>query len=236
MSDTGIIYLMSTAVKGLVKIGKTGTNNFEQRMLMLESNGYQNVTSLRRQLAIKVSDYDKKEKLIHVLLEKSRVGQTELFATDINMVKQLLLAFEGELIYPEHKDKEIAFDQAAGIRHVSKSKSRANSEIKKKHTHYGDSIKNLIEAEFIKSGDRIYAKRNGEEREATITADGKILYEDVLYKSPSGAGQVAFDVISINGWSDWYLHSLDGKSLAEIREEYRRPEDKNNDKDMLREK
>ena len=28
----GIIYVMTTVVPGLVKIGKTGLNNFEQRM------------------------------------------------------------------------------------------------------------------------------------------------------------------------------------------------------------
>ena len=40
----GIIYCMTTIVPGLVKIGKTGTENFEQRMYNLERNGYSNVT------------------------------------------------------------------------------------------------------------------------------------------------------------------------------------------------
>lgn len=42
----GIIYLMTTAVPGLVKIGKTATCNFEQRMYNLESDGYRNVTTV----------------------------------------------------------------------------------------------------------------------------------------------------------------------------------------------
>ena len=32
----GIIYVMTTVVPGLIKIGKTGTDNFESRMYNLE--------------------------------------------------------------------------------------------------------------------------------------------------------------------------------------------------------
>jgi hypothetical protein len=53
---------MSTIVPGLIKIGKTGTDNFENRMYSLEHNGYSNVVGLQRQFAIKVEDYDEKEK------------------------------------------------------------------------------------------------------------------------------------------------------------------------------
>ena len=36
----GVIYVMTSAVPGLIKIGKTGTANFEQRMYNLENNGF----------------------------------------------------------------------------------------------------------------------------------------------------------------------------------------------------
>ena len=38
-----IIYIMTTSVSGLIKIGKTWLNNYEERMRFLESNGYYNV-------------------------------------------------------------------------------------------------------------------------------------------------------------------------------------------------
>ena len=41
---------MTTIVPGLVKIGKTGENNFEQRMYNLEHNGYNQVVGLKRKL------------------------------------------------------------------------------------------------------------------------------------------------------------------------------------------
>lgn len=34
----GIIYIMTTVVPGLIKIGKTGKDNFDQRMYNLEHN------------------------------------------------------------------------------------------------------------------------------------------------------------------------------------------------------
>ena len=52
-----IIYIMTTAVPGLIKIGKTGLDNFEQRMYQLERNGYSNVTALKRRFAIEVDDF-----------------------------------------------------------------------------------------------------------------------------------------------------------------------------------
>ncbi len=42
----GIIYLMSTVVDGLIKIGKT--NDFENRMRLLEKNGYYNIVGLKK--------------------------------------------------------------------------------------------------------------------------------------------------------------------------------------------
>ena len=50
----GIIYLMVTVVPGLVKIGKTGLDNFDTRMRALEKNGYANVTGLKRNLLLKL--------------------------------------------------------------------------------------------------------------------------------------------------------------------------------------
>ena len=93
--NKGIIYLMTSVVPGLIKIGKTGSSNFEQRMYNLEHDGYRNVTGLKRSFAIEVDDYDDKEIMLHTIFEKSRVADTELFALDINIAMQLLSSFEG---------------------------------------------------------------------------------------------------------------------------------------------
>ncbi|NDD84380.1 GIY-YIG nuclease family protein [bacterium] len=115
----GIIYLMSTAVSGLVKIGKTGTNNYPERMRFLEANGYYNVAGLKRYFAIELEDYDEKESLLHEIFSKHQVGTSELFALDQDLIRQLLLSFDGSVIYPEKVDKEKEFDEVATTRKQS---------------------------------------------------------------------------------------------------------------------
>ena len=73
----GIIYVCSTAVEGLIKIGRT--NDFQKRMKLLEDNGYRNVTGLKRQFAIEVDNHEEIEQLLDDLFAKSRVGNTNCF-------------------------------------------------------------------------------------------------------------------------------------------------------------
>ncbi len=108
----GIIYVCSTVVDGLVKIGKTGSDNFEQRMNNLESNGYRNVTGIKRRFAIEVENYDDIEILLDDIFSKSRVGGTELFSLDINKVIQLLSSFRGKQIYPVNEKPSEVFKEA----------------------------------------------------------------------------------------------------------------------------
>ncbi len=112
----GIIYIMTTAVSGLLKIGQTGTNNYQERMRFLESNGYYNVSGLKRFFAIEVEDYQDKENLLHDVFSKQRIGDSELFALDYEVAKQLLLSFEGKIIYPKNIDKEKEFDEVSEAR------------------------------------------------------------------------------------------------------------------------
>ena len=108
----GIIYLMSTAVPGLVKIGKTRSDCFENRMYNLEHDGYRNVTALKREFAIEVEDYDDKEKMLHTIFEKSQLSDTELFALDKNIAIQLLSSFDGRVVFPKNESKEEVFTVA----------------------------------------------------------------------------------------------------------------------------
>ena len=115
----GIIYIMETVVPGLIKIGKTGSENFEQRMYSLERNGYNNVVGLKRRFAIEVEDYDAKEALLDSLFDKSRLQNSELFALDIDMAIQLLSSFDGRQVYPKNETKEQAFTSATENRKLT---------------------------------------------------------------------------------------------------------------------
>lgn len=112
----GIIYIMTTAVSGLIKIGQTGNANFQERMRFLEANGYYNVSGLKRFFAIEIDDYQEKERLLHEIFSKQKIGDSELFALDYDLVRQLLLSFDGKVIYPKDVNKEKEFDEVSKAR------------------------------------------------------------------------------------------------------------------------
>lgn len=112
----GIIYIMTTAVSGLIKIGQTGNANFQERMRFLEANGYYNVSGLKRFFAIEIDDYHEKERLLHEIFSKQQIGDSELFALDYDLVRQLLLSFDGKVIYPKDVNKEKEFDEVSKAR------------------------------------------------------------------------------------------------------------------------
>ena len=56
---------------------------------------------------------------MHGVFSKRRVGDSELFALDHELVEQLLLAFDGTVIFPENTDKGKRFDDAAKTRTIS---------------------------------------------------------------------------------------------------------------------
>ena len=112
LNEKGILYVMTTAVDGLIKIGRTGSDTFEQRMYILEHNGYCNVTGLKRQFAIEVEDYIAKENMIKKLFFRSRLADTELYSLDMQEVILLLSSFDGNQIYPQDETKEEVFKHA----------------------------------------------------------------------------------------------------------------------------
>ena len=124
----GIIYVMETAVPGLIKIGKTGSDKYENRMYNLEHDGYRNVTALKRRFAIEVEEYSEKERLLHTIFEKSRVADTELFALDINVVVKLLASFDGTVVFPKSESKAEIFDEANANSEPAKDASDAEEQ------------------------------------------------------------------------------------------------------------
>lgn len=189
---------MTTAVSGLIKIGKTGTNNYQERMRFLEANGYYNVSGLKRYFAIELEDYDDKESLLHEIFGKHQVGSSELFALDQDLVRQLLLSFDGVLIYPEKINKEQEFDKVSTAR-----RQGALFSFYKKGLKIGDEIS------FI-SDNAVKAKVSGEREVEYGSQTWKLspltykVFEDKGQLNNSGAYQGA------NYWS------YNGRRLKEL--------------------
>lgn len=181
----GIIYIMTTAVSGLIKIGQTGTSNFQERMRFLEANGYYNVSGLKRFFAIEVDDYTDKENLLKEIFNKHRVGDSELFALDYDLVRQLLLSFDGNVVYPKDINKEKEFDE------VSKAREQGI-----RFSFYKKGIKDGEEIVFI-ADKEITAKVVGEREVEYGEQTWKLspltykIYEQKGELNPSGAYQGA---------------------------------------------
>ena len=194
----GIIYIMSTAVSGLVKIGKTGTSNYPERMRALEANGYYNVAGLKRFFAIELEDFDDKESLLHEIFSKHQVGNSELFALEQDLVRQLLLSFDGKVIYPDKVDKEKEFDVVTVAR-----KQSALFSFYRKGLQDGDEIRfipdNTIIATVVGEREVEYGDQNWKLSPLTYK-----IFEDKGQLNSSGAYQGA------NYWQ------FNGKKLKDL--------------------
>lgn len=213
---------MTTAVPGLIKIGKTATNNYEQRMYSLEHDGYRNVTALKRAFAIEVEDYDKKEALLHTIFEKSQVHDTELFAVDINIIIQLLSSFEGTMVYPKSEDKEELFVKATenttshlipdGTYVFDRRKKSDNARVTAKANVTNGCWCILKGARFGINEDAGIPQKARDLR-ATLPIDSNgVLLDDVNLGmcTPSFAGSLVINQ-TCDGWVAW--KTLEGKPL-----------------------
>lgn len=224
----GIIYVMTTVVPGLVKIGKTQTEQYENRMRHLERNGYSNVTGLKRRFAIEVEEYDEKECLLDEIFSKSRVPDTELFAADIDLVVKLLSSFEGRQVFPIAVTKEETFKAAA-----ASYSERLEASLVPDGTYYmeyrpkkgdGAPVKASVDVRdgnyTIRKGQRISAVEGKglsdairEMRRASVDGNGLVL-EDVEFSSPSPAASFVIGA-PCNGWPKWKTKG--GKAIDSFR-------------------
>ena len=219
----GIIYLMTTVVSGLIKIGKTGNEQFENRMRFLESNGYANITGLKRVFAIEVDEYDDKEKLIHDIFSKSRISNTELFALDIEIAKSLLASLDGKQIYPKDKTKKEVFEESTeeiklktNTGFIPDGEYFLNRNIKGFGKVSGkaivkDGVFTLLKGSIC--GDTGNGYIPSIRKNAKI--DNNILQEDIVCSNPSSAGWIVIGK-SNNGWVEW--KDIKGNSIEIYRD------------------
>lgn len=100
----GYVYIMTTAVDGIIKIGKS--DNWNRRCQSeLETNGYRNMNSLKTYFVVQCEDYSEIESIMHDIFRESRVigtnnSKTELFAVDKDRARRVLTKM-GTQVYPD---------------------------------------------------------------------------------------------------------------------------------------
>lgn len=222
---TGVLYVMSTVVPGLVKIGKTTTDRFDDRMRILERNGYNNVTGLHREFAIEVERYDEKERMLDDIFSKARVPGSELFALDINLAIELLSSFEGRQIYPKSstESKSKVFGDAAknhqehtDIQSIPEGIYYLDRKRPQLHVEMGveDDMLTIRAGQRVAANDSTSIDKGARElRRSNVAADGTVR-ADVHFSSPSQAA--AFSTgHACNGWAQW--KTADGQAIDAFR-------------------
>lgn len=205
----GIIYVCSTAVEGLIKIGRT--KDFQSRMRNLEENWYRNVAGLKRQFAIEVDNYEEIEDLLDDLFAKSQVGNTELFSLDINKIIQLLSSFSGKQIYPTNESKQEVFNKATEFvqnKLIPDGEYTLSRKLKETNQIINAKMLVLNGKLFIKKGSQIaphieYGSPSWNNIRKSMKLDNMgFLLEDIECSSPSMAAALVVGRSS-NGWTCW---------------------------------
>lgn len=205
--EKGIVYLMETSTDGLVKIGQTEEKQFRERMRELESNGYKCVGTLRRSFAILVDDYKTKEKLLHKVFAKSRVGKTEFFAVDPNLVKQLMASMDGKVIYPTGESKKEIYEVASDIVQSSDLPDGLYTYSKKGEKYHGtlkvdNGVLVLLKNSVLSPVCGVMLKNQKRKRDELNLKDDSILLEDTIMESVSLASALIAGN-NRNGWDCW---------------------------------
>ena len=229
----GYVYIMTTAVNGIIKIGqsKDWTARCKEQ---LEENGYKNMNGLKTFFVVEVPDMDEYEGTMHDIFRESRVisrkengkdTATELFAVDKYRAKRVLEKM-GKQVCPEITDKN--------------TKSQNNQEEKENNTYTlkdigiktGDiliakdfGIKVSVENVDRKAGDKV--KYLGEERIKFNykTPNGKDVFLDIKKNDITTSNQILVGYCGMNGmnynWNSrekFYPENSD-KSIYEIAKE-----------------
>lgn len=153
----------------------------------------------------------KKENLIQRVFKKSQVGDSELFALDIEIAKQLLSSFEGKIIYPEGVKKEEIFAEATEAVEVAEEEAE-----EKKGRTTKPKLDWMIANGVVAAGDEVFYKQKPTEK-AVIQANAKVKY--------NGKQMSLLDFArKMTGWEhvNAYRHMMvegKGKTLLELREE-----------------
>lgn len=95
--------------------------------------------------------------------------------------------------------------------------------------YYGVTVRQLVDAQYLRSGQILLGSQNGKTFSAVVTAEGQIeLPDGMLCESPSTAGATVLGTRSCNGWHFWQTESPRGLvRLSRVRddllEQHRQP-------------
>ncbi len=146
----GYVYIMTTAVDGIIKIGRT--DSWTRRCQdQLEINGYKNMNGLKTYFVVQVDNMEEIESIMHDIFRESRVSNFEMFAVDKDRAKRVLSKM-GTQVYPAQKV----------INNNMKSTNNKNED------HFRNSTKLIFRNLQIPIGEKINVRKNGYDLECKV--------------------------------------------------------------------
>lgn len=103
--NTGVLYVMTTDIPGLIHIGATRRERFEDQVKRWSKSGHFGVGGLRFRYGIEVRDYIMKGQLLELVFNHARVNVSGLYAVDIDVAERLLKVLDGMPV--AYKDETI---------------------------------------------------------------------------------------------------------------------------------
>lgn len=204
----GFVYIMTTAVDGIIKIGRSKDWN-RRCQFELEENGYKNMNALKTYYVVEVEDDNEIESIMHDIFRESRVigskdTKTELFAVDKDRAKRVLSKM-GIQVYPE-SDLHMTNDNSAPSIYsdfwskFNNELKKSNSEIKVKassfskhyHTITKNNIYSVIAIKYnhidivFGSNDKKIFTNNILNQLSTINALSNLKFTDASYTKSTG--------------------------------------------------
>ena len=151
----GYVYIMTTAVDGIIKIGRS--DNWTRRCQdQLESNGYKNMNGLKTYFVAKVDNQEEIESIMHDIFRESRVSNFEMFAVDKDRARRVLSKM-GEQVYPE----ENKVSTNTNIKTTNESKyfdfwTKFNNEVNKSKSNIKVKTANFNKNYYVQSKNKMY--------------------------------------------------------------------------------
>lgn len=80
---------------------------------------------------------------------------------------------------------------------------RLNADASKKTRHYGETLRDLLDADLLTGGETLLPPPRGKSRSAIVTEGGSIRVDGVEYVTPSGAARASSGNSAEPGWEFW---------------------------------
>ena len=215
----GIIYLFSTSVKELCKIGRT--DNLKERKRNIEANGYHNVSGLKLIYAVESEDMVGDENFIKELLKKLRIGDSELYQVNKDSAIMLLSKI-GKAVFPESQIRvdEIKSEAQENISSEVLPSGVYSCNTRVDNKEYNAKLEIINGSLIMKKGSNINEKFDRlndpykKLRESMVVVDS-ILQDDFEVSSVSAAASLVAGHLK-NGWDVW--KDLNGDKIDKYRD------------------